>query len=119
MRKTLLIVVFAAAAMLVAAQASAAGPWKINCWQNGVPTESMQAGQQFQIRGAGFHNRVLPVKVCISGSYCTLANIDRAGEFIDLRTLDTPGTYTVSVQQARNTQLLVWVERASGTITVN
>jgi len=118
MRKPVLIVAFAAAVMLLAAQASAAGPWKISCWQNGVPADSMQAGQQFQIRGEGFHNRVLPVKICISGSYCTLAVIDQKGEFIDVRTLDVPGDHTITVSQAKNPKLLEWVERASGRLTV-
>ncbi len=118
MKKPLLVLAFAAALVLTAAQATAGGPWSISCWQNGVPTDTMQAGQSFQIRGEGFHNRVHPVKICISGSYCTLANIDQKGEFIDVRTLDNPGTYQVTVLQAKNPKLLEWVERASGTVTV-
>jgi len=118
MRKSLLVLAVAVVLVLTAAQATAGGPWKVTPWQNGVPTSTATAGQSFQLRGEGFHNRVHPVKICITGSYCTLANIDQKGDFMDVRMLQNPGTYTVTVLQAKNPKLLDWVERASCEVTV-
>lgn len=119
MRKNLLVALLGVAVALTASAAFAGnGPWKVDSWQFGVPASNIEAGTSFQIRGAGFHARVHPVKVCITGSYCELAVIDRAGEFMMTRTLDVPGEYEVTVSMARDMKLTTWVDRASKKITV-
>lgn len=102
------------------AQAAAAGgPWKVELWQSGVPTGQVQAGSEFQIRGAGFHARVLPIKVCVFDSQCQLATPDESGDFMVSRALGSPGSYEIRVFQAKDPHISEWRLKAMAPVVVS
>lgn len=119
--KRLITIAACAALVLMAAGTVHAkgGPWKAAVWQFGVPTADVQADNVFDVRGAGFHARPLPVKVCVDGRQCMLADPDGSGDFVVSRSLSAPGTYEIQVFQARNPHISEWVMRASQTVTVS
>ena len=119
MSKTRVMSILGCLLLTVAIQSAvAAGPWKIQVWQSGVPGSRVQAGMEFQIRGEGFHASVLPVKVCVVDSQCQLATVDRAGNFMMIRALPDPGSYEIRVFQARDMNIGAWFVRATETVTV-
>ncbi len=117
-RKATLVSALAALFLLGAPHAGDNGPWKVGTWQFGVQTADLQRANPFEIRGEGFHASVLPVKVCVSSSYCELATVDRGGNFTLPRSITNPGAYQVTVFQARDMQIHAWRQRAIFTVNV-
>jgi hypothetical protein len=105
-----------AVAPLPAGQNGANGE-KVECWQSAAAVTQVAAGVSFELRATGFKSD-LPVWACISMDVCVLSQIDPTGSFTQQRTLQAPGTYTVTITQARNRQLDTWVLRAQMPITV-
>jgi len=118
-RLTRIAVLFGLLALLPAATSLNAGPWDIVLIQSGLETQSIQAGMTFEVRGSGFHARVKPVKVCLDGAQCQLAEVDASGSFVVTRTITTPGDYTVTVHQAQNMSLMDWRLKTWKDITVH
>jgi hypothetical protein len=106
-------------ALLPAATSLNAGPWDIVVIQSGLETQSLMAGMSFEVRGEGFHARVKPVKVCLDGGQCQLAEVDETGSFVVTRTISTPGQYTVEVHQAQNMSLTEWRLKTWKEVTVH
>jgi len=120
MRRPIRIAVLAASLLLpLAAPSLLAGPWEIAFFQSGVEMVQVTSGTVFDVHGSGFHNRVLPVKVCLSGAQCQLAEPDDDGNFIVQRVITTPGTYTVTVHQAKDPKLLEWRLKVWKDITIS
>lgn len=116
------LVIAACATFLLAVAPSPAGQGnssgiKVECWQSAAAVTQVLAGVDFEIRASGFRSD-LPVWVCISTDVCVLSQIDPTGSFTQHRTLQAPGTYTLTITQARNRQLDTWVLRAQMPITV-
>lgn len=111
-------VALALLALPLAATSLKAGPWDVVVVQSGLETQTVIAGTSFEVRGGGFHARVLPVKVCLSGTQCQLATVDVDGNFVVNRTIDQPGDYTVTVHQARGMNLHDWTLKSWKDITV-
>jgi hypothetical protein len=107
-----------AAALPLAATSLMAGPWDVVFVQSGFETQTVVAGTSFEVRGDGFHARVLPVKVCLSGSQCQMAEVDPAGNFVVTRTINQPGSYVVTVHQAQGISLRDWRLKTSKSLTV-
>ncbi len=119
MRRPIRIAVLAASLLLpLAAPSLLAGPWEITFSQAGVEMVQVGSGTVFDVNGSGFHNRVLPVKVCLSGAQCQLAEPDQDGNFMVQRVIATPGTYTVTVHQARDLNLTEWRLKVWKDITI-
>ena len=120
MRKSRITTILGCLLVTVASLAAAGqGPWKVQVWQSGTPCSQVQAGAEFQVRGAGFHAAVLPVKVCVFDSQCMLATPDQGGDFMLTRSLTQPGTYEIRVFQARDANVSEWRVRAVQVVTVN
>src|SRR5262245_45591638 len=109
MRRAFLQVVLAALVCLGAAAAGETtgsdarmpgGRPTLSCWQYGIPTPTVITGDPFQVRGDDFVSN-LPVQVCFSGEQCLHSEVDATGAFVQNRILRTPGTYLVTVRQAR------------------
>ena len=118
MKRNMLILAVGILVVSVTPQVAQAGPWKVTFWQAGVPTTTVQAGVEFQIRGEGFHNNVAPIKVCLFDNQCQLATPERDGNFMVVRTITTPGDYEIRVFQAQNAHLREWNVKASGPMKV-
>jgi hypothetical protein len=109
-------------AALVCLGGAAAGGYRIDaqsqgrpalsCWQYGIPTPGIIAGDPFQVRGSEFVGS-LPVQVCFSGEQCLHSEVDSTGAFVQNRILRTAGTYLVTVRQARSRDLDRWLLRAT------
>ncbi len=84
----------------------------LSCWQYGIPTPGLIAGDPFQVRGSEFVAS-LPVQVCFSGEQCLHSEVDSTGAFVQNRILRTAGTYLVTVRQARSRDLDRWLLRAT------
>lgn len=84
----------------------------LSCWQYGIPAPALIAGDPFQVRGVDFVPS-LPVQVCFSGEQCLHSEVDATGAFVQNRILRTPGTYLVTVRQARSRDLDRWLLRAT------
>ena len=84
----------------------------LSCWQYGIPTPGLIAGDPFQVRGTEFVAS-LPVQVCFSGEQCLHSEVDASGAFVQNRILRTAGTYLVTVRQARTRDLDRWLLRAT------
>ena len=84
----------------------------IDCWQYGIPTTTITAGDPFQVRGAGFAGS-LPVSICFSGDLCLHSDVDASGHFTQNRLVRTPGRYLVTVRQARSGDTQNWILRAT------
>ena len=120
MRRAWLRVVLVASICLAGALAGGAhrtdarmqGRPALTCWQYGIPTAAIVAGDPFQVRGAEFVAS-LPVQVCFSGEQCLHSEVDAAGAFVQNRILRTSGTYLVTVRQARSRDLDRWLLRAT------
>ena len=110
-----------AAAVVVAAVALpslAAKPAPtVQCTVQGIIVNSVSVNQQFAVSGTGYKAN-LPVDICLGTTDCALANVDGDGEFYQTRTVFQPGTYTLTVKQARNSRLNHWVVKAVSTLTV-
>ncbi|HKY31760.1 MAG TPA: hypothetical protein VJV23_04430 [Candidatus Polarisedimenticolia bacterium] len=100
------------------AASAAGGPWRVSVWQSGVATDQVQVAAVFEVKGAGFHAKPHPVKVCLSGSQCQLADLQQDGTFLVSRTILSPGTYNITVHQAKDSKLMEWHLRAEQQITV-
>ena len=118
--KKILLVASLVLIFLVSAAGTAysKGPWTVQVMQFGAPTDSVQAGTAFEVRISGFHARVLPVKICFDGRGCTLASVDRRGDYIETRVLAQPGNFRVEVSQASNPNITGWRLRASAPLSV-
>jgi len=115
------LVVACGIALLLAAPAVLAkgrngGP-AVSCWQYGVATARVVAGDPFQVRGEDLRAG-LAVVVCFSGDHCLHADVDATGSFVQNRTMTQPGGYTLTVSQARNSRMDNWVLRASEAVTI-
>lgn len=84
----------------------------VACWQYGIPTTTIAAGEPFQLRGSGFAVS-LPVSVCFSGGQCLHSDVDASGAFHQNRIVRKPGNYLVTVRQARSRDLEAWILRAT------
>lgn len=118
MRKAMLVVLMVAALAVLAPASLAQGPWRVEAMQFGAPVAQVNVGASFEVVGSGFHARVLPVKVCVDGRSCTLANVDQRGSFFETRSMLTPGMHTIEVFQAESAQLKGWRLRASAMLSV-
>jgi hypothetical protein len=117
-RFTRIVVILALAALPLTASSLKAGPWDVVFVQSGLQTDTVLAGTSFQVRGGGFHARVLPVKVCLSGAQCQMAEVDPSGNFVVTRTINQPGDYVVTVHQAQGISIRDWRLKTSKGITV-
>ena len=119
MRRQIRIAVLGASLLLpLAAPSLLAGPWEISFFQAGIEMAQVGSGTVFDVHGSGFHNRVHPVKVCLSGAQCQLAEPDADGNFVVQRVIESPGTYTVTVHQAKDSKLLEWRLKVWKDITI-
>ena len=118
MRKIALVAITVVAIALLAPASLANGPWKVQAMQFGAPTEQVGVGSQFEVKGSGFHSRVLPVKICVDGRSCTLATVDDRGDFMESRMISTPGMHTIEVFQAQGMQIKSWRVMATATLSV-
>lgn len=118
MRKIALVAITVAAITLLAPASLAKGPWKVEAMQFGAPTDQVGVGAAFEVKGSGFHARVLPVKICVDGRSCTLANVDSRGDFMETRFISTPGVHTIEVSQAQGMQIKSWRLMATTTLAV-
>jgi hypothetical protein len=117
MRKTALIAIMVAAIALLAPASLANGPWRVDAMQFGAPTDQVGAGAPFEVKGSGFHGP-LPVKVCVDGRSCTLASVDKRGDFMETRVISTPGVHTIEVSRAQGMQIKSWTLMATASLSV-
>jgi hypothetical protein len=89
----------------------------VRCTLSGSVVYSVSANQQFAVSGSGYKAN-LPVDVCFGTTDCALVNVDRDGEFYQVRTVFQPGSYPLTVKQARNSRLNRWDVKAVSLLTV-
>ena len=89
----------------------------VTCTRNGETVDTVSTNAQFAVSGEGFRAG-LPVDVCFGDRDCRLRNVDASGRFYQVRTIYQPGSYTVTVKQARNSRLNRWDVRAVAILTV-
>lgn len=117
MRKIALVAVTVAAIALLAPASLANGPWKVEAMQFGAPTDQVAVGAAFEVKGSGFHGP-LPVKICVDGRSCSLAIVDKRGDFMETRFISTPGIHTIEVSRAQSMQIKGWNVMATTTLAV-
>lgn len=120
MKRTILavaLVLAVAATLATPGYAGRRNGASLTCSQYGVETLQIQTNSDFQISGAGFRT-YSPAWVCVVGFRCIRSEVDPFGSFSQVRTLSSPGTYTVNVYQWKNQQGTMSELVATGAMTL-